>query len=132
MTTIALVRTVLRGEMGVPRGVARPQGRPRLPDDQHGALLSHRKPLGTIIIPAPGGRSLRAPGVREQPDWEPGFPAKRMLTGQGVQGSGGHVASNLLGATVQGPCEQGCWEDEKSPSSPRVPNGEVFLHLPHA
>lgn len=35
--------------------------------------------------------------VHEQQDWEPGLQAKRMLTGQGVQGSGGHVASSLLG-----------------------------------
>lgn len=36
------------------------------------------------------------------------------------------------GTTFQGPWEQGCWEDEKSPSSPRIPDGEVFLRLPHA
>lgn len=45
-------RTVTGGEMGIPRGVARPQGRPRPPDDQSGDLVSHRNPLGAINNPS--------------------------------------------------------------------------------
>lgn len=63
MMTIALVRTIRRGEMGIPRGVARPQGRPRLPDDlRRGALISHWNPLGPLTIPVPGTQTRALEG----------------------------------------------------------------------
>ena len=52
--------------MGIPRGVALPQGRLRLPGDRRGALISHGNPLGPLTIPAPGTQT-RAPGGRRSP-----------------------------------------------------------------
>lgn len=69
--TIALVRTVTGGEMGIPRGMAWPQGRPRPPDDQCGDLVSYRNPLGAINNPS--ARNSNQSPWREKKSEGPGW-----------------------------------------------------------